>query len=125
MIERRLLQITVAVACLSPLGFGLLGMLNGGDGFGGIQSIDANSHFRYLSGIFFGIGVMALSCVPHIERHRERFGWVVLFVVIGGLARLYGFLTAGVPEGSHYYAIFMELGVTPLLGLWQRRVSAR
>jgi hypothetical protein len=123
--ERRALQIVVAIACLSPLGFGLLGMIHGGGAFGGIASIDADSHFRYLSGLFFGIGVMAISCVPRIERHRERFGWVVLFVVIGGLARLYGFASHGVPEGSHFYAVFMELVVTPLLGLWQRRLSTQ
>lgn len=123
--ERLALQIVVGILCLSPLGFGGLGMLMGGDAFGGIAATGPDSHFRYLSGIFFGVGVMAASCVPRIERHRERFSWVVLFVVIGGLARLLGFVTHGVPEGGQYYAVFVELVLTPLIGLWQRRVAGR
>ena len=124
--ERRLLQIVVAVLCLSPLGFGLLGMVRGTEGFGGHGvAAGADSHFRYLSGIFFGVGVMAVSCLPRIEAMTERFRWVVLFVVIGGLARLAGFVLTEVPKDAHFYAVFVELVVTPLLGLWQRRVAGR
>ena len=123
--ERRFLQLTIAVLCLSPLGFGLIGMVRGTPGFGGPANIEVDSHFRYLSGIFFGIGVMAVSCIPRIEAMTERFRWVILFVVIGGLARLYGYVTAGLPHGSMFYAVFVELVATPLLGLWQRRVARR
>ena len=124
-IERRLLQIVVAVLCLSPLGFGLLGMVRGSGAFGGAAGVGADSHFRYLSGIFFGIGVMAVSCIAAIERRTERFSWVILFVVIGGIARLAGLALVAVPEGAQFYAVYVELIVTPLLGLWQRRVARR
>ena len=123
--ERRLLQIVVAVLCLSPLGFGLLGMVRGSGAFGGAAGIGADSHFRYLSGIFFGVGVMAVSCIPAIERRTERFSWVILFVVIGGVARLAGLALVAVPAGTMFYAVFVELVITPLLGLWQRRVARR
>lgn len=124
-VERRCLQIVLAVLCLSPLGVGALGMIGGAAAFGGQAQPGVDSHFRYLSGIFFGIGVLVASCVPRIERQRERLGWVVLFVVIGGLARLLGFITAGVPRGAFFYAAFLELGVTPLVWMWQRRVARR
>ena len=113
--ERRALQVVIAILCLSPLGFGLIGMLRGTMGFGGASPAGADSHFRYLSGIFFGVGIMALSCIPRIERHRERFGWIVLFVVIGGLARLAGFAFVGSPHGAHFYAVFVELVITPAM----------
>ncbi len=68
---------------------------------------------------------MALTTVPRIERMTERFSWVVLFVVIGGIARLAGHAVAGPPHDAQFYAVYMELVVTPLLGLWQRRVASR
>ena len=123
-VERRLLQTVVAILCLSPLGFGYMGIMHP-DSFGGAIPIGVDSHFRYLSGIFFGLGIMAASCVPRIETMTGRFFWVVLLVVIGGLARLHGFIVAGAPEGTQYYAVFVELMLTPLVGLWQRRVAGR
>ncbi|QXQ05266.1 DUF4345 domain-containing protein [Sphingosinicellaceae bacterium] len=123
--ERRFLQITIAFLCLSPLGFGLIGMIKGTAGFGGLATPGVDSHFRYLSGLFFGIGVMAVTCIPRIEAMTERFRWVILFVVIGGLARLFGFAVAGPPHGAQFDAVFVELVATPLLGLWQRRVARR
>ncbi|WP_419815039.1 DUF4345 domain-containing protein [Glacieibacterium sp.] len=123
--ERGLLQAVIAILCLSPLGFGLLGMVRGTEAFGGPSVAGVDSHFRYLSGIFFGIGIMAVSCIPRIERQTARFAWVVLFVVIGGLARLLGFFVEDAPHGAHYYAVFVELVITPLMGLWQRRVARR
>lgn len=123
-LERRLLQVVVAVLCLSPLGFGLMGIMHP-DSFGGDMPIGVDSHFRYLSGIFFGLGIMAASCVPRIEAQTDRFFWVVLLVVIGGVARLHGFVFAGAPEGTQFYAVFVELVLTPLVGLWQRRVARR
>jgi hypothetical protein len=122
--ERRLLQAVVAFFCLSPLVFGGLGMLRGA-AMAGEAGPALDSHFRYLSGIFFGLGVMALSCVPSIERKGERFGWVALMVVIGGAARLLGFVVAGLPQGAMFWAIFAELVATPLLWVWQRRVARR
>lgn len=122
--ERRLLQVVVATLCLSPLGFGAFGILHP-PAFGGAAPIGIDSQFRYLSGIFLGLGIMAASCVPRIEAMTARFRWVVLLVVIGGVARLHGFVVAGAPEGAQFYAVFVELVLTPLVGLWQRRVAAR
>ena len=123
--EKRLLQLVVAILSCSPLGFGFLGMLNGVELAGGeaARNLATDSHLRYLSGIFFGLGLMAASCVPGIETKTARFRWVVLLVVIGGLARLHGFFSAGVPQSAMFWAIFAELVATPLVGLWQRRVA--
>lgn len=123
--ERHLLQAVVAFFCLSPLVFGAMGMVRGAAMAGGGASAGLDSHVRYLSGIFFGLGLMAASCVPGIETKAERFGWVALMVVVGGCARLAGFVTAGPPQGPMFWAIFAELVATPLLWLWQRRVAGR
>ena len=123
--ERLLLQAVILVLCLSPFVFGLQGIVRGVAQYGAVASADADSHYRYLSGIFFGVGIMALSCVPRIEQRGERFGWVVALVFCGGLARLYGIVFHGWPSAGHITGLGLELGVTPLLGLWQRRLARR
>lgn len=124
MIERRLLQIVVAVACLVPLGVGGAGALLGTAALGATTGADLDSHFRYVSGIFFGVGLGFASCVPRIEAMGARFRLLAAFVVIGGVARALGLLDS-VPSIGHRLAIGMELGVVPLLVLWQRGVAAR
>jgi hypothetical protein len=69
MSERRLLQGIVAVACLLPLLVGGSGIVHGPAAFGlhGDVPRDLDSHFRYISGIFFATGIGFASCIPHIE----------------------------------------------------------
>lgn len=125
--ERRLLQGVVALACLVPLSIGAIGIVRG-PGFLGHPPVvppDLASHFRYLSGIFFGVGLAFTTCVPAIERKTARFRLLGLLVVAGGLARLAGLAMAPAPSLGHQFGLVMELGVTPLLMLWQARVARR
>lgn len=127
--EKRLLQAVIVLLCLSPLVIGGMGVALGPGQFGaalrGEGAGDLASHYRYLSGIFLGVGLMALSCVPRIEAKGARFRWVVALVVCGGLARLYGIAVEGWPSAGHVAGLAIELGAVPLLGLWQARVARR
>ena len=122
MIERRLLQLVLLVLSLSPLGFGGIGMIRGAEWLGP-ASINLDSHFRYLSGIFFGLGLALLSCIPRIETMTLRFRWIAALVVIGGLARLGALPAHGMPGRGHVAGLALELVVTPLLVLWQARLA--
>jgi Domain of unknown function (DUF4345) len=122
--ERRLLQIAVLAGACVPVSAGLLGMIEGagmvpGETVGGV-SLD--SHVRYLSGILFAIGLAFWAFVPAIERRGSGFVLLGALVFIGGLARLAGLLHA-TPDMPMRFALVMELLVTPLLCLWQRRVA--
>ena len=126
-IERRLLQAAVALGCIVPLLAGGSGMIQGPEflsGVGGDVAPDLDSHFRYLSGLLFAIGVAFASCIPRIDRKTARFRLLALLVVIGGLGRLFGLLSSGVPGTGHVFGLAMELGTVPLLVLWQARVAA-
>ena len=125
MIERRLLQLVLLGLSLSPLGIGGAGMMFGADWIrgGAAASTDLDSHFRYLSGIFFGLGLALLTCIPRIEVMTVRFRWIAALVVIGGVARLAGLIADGVPGRGHVIGLGLELGVTPLLVLWQARIA--
>jgi len=122
MLEKRALQILVGIACIVPLGAGGAGMLFGP------WMIDApplrlDSHFRYLSGLLFAIGIGFATTIPRIELREARFQLLTGLVLIGGLGRAISLLDAGTPSSSMIAALGMELAVTPLLALWQRRVA--
>jgi hypothetical protein len=122
-IERRDLQMAIGVACLVPLGAGLLGVAQGASMLGHASEVSLDSHMRYLSGLLLGIGLGFASTIPAIERHSDRFAILASIVIVGGLARLYGALTYGWPAASTMLGLLMELAVTPLLWYWQRRVA--
>jgi hypothetical protein len=126
--ERRLLQAAVALACLVPLLAGGSGVLRGAAmirGMGGGAPVDLDSHFRYLSGLLVGLGLALAWCVPSIERRTALFRALGLIVILGGLARLLGLVLDGAPGTGHVFGLAMELGIVPLLLLWQARVARR
>jgi len=125
--ERRLLQAAVAIGCLSPLVFGMRGMIEGPAMLIGVDPgaspPDLESHYRYLSGIFFGLGLILLSCAPRIEACTARLRWTAAAIVIGGTGRLYGLSAGDAPSIAHLIALGAELVLTPSLVLWQARVA--
>lgn len=128
--ERLLLQLAVVVACLVPLSAGAIGAVQGPAMIRHIPQgvaigADLQSHFRYLSGLLFGLGVAFAATVPSIERRSEVFLALCGAVVAGGLARLLGVFAAGPPTRVHQLALLMELVVVPLLLVWQRKISRR
>lgn len=126
-IEKRLLQIIVAIACLVPIVAGAAGVARGALPLlhGGATSTDLESHFRYLSGILFCIGIGFATCVPQIEIKGERFDILSLIVIVGGMARLVALLAVGTPSRGHLIGLGIELLLVPVLVYWRGRVERR
>ena len=125
-IERRLLQVVIAIACLVPLTAGPTGILRGAAWMAhGPVSADLDSHFRYMSGIFTGVGLAFASCIPSIETKGNRMRMLIAFVVLGGLARALSWGEVGPPDLGNRFGLAMELCVTPLLGFWQAGMARR
>jgi hypothetical protein len=82
-----------------------------------------DSHFRYLSGLLLGIGVVFWSLIPHIESRGYLARPLTLIVFVGGLARLLGILIVGPPPAPMLFGLCMELVVTPALCAWQWRIE--
>lgn len=125
--EKRLLQGVVGIACLVPLSAGLWGVLFGPGWLRGVDivPIDLDSHFRYVSGIFLGVGIGFFTCLRTIEARGDRFWLLGSLVVLGGLARLTSLVTVGQPSGGHIFGLTMELGVMPCLMAWQAGFAGR
>jgi hypothetical protein len=116
-LERRLLQIAVAmVGVLAVLG-GFQGLITG---LGGNSYAD--SHYRYLSGILLGVGAAFWATIPDIEGKGELFRVLTLMVAIGGLARLGAVLAQGGDQGV-WAAIVVEVVIVPVLCLWRERIE--
>ena len=124
--EKRLLQAVVLLVLLVPLAGGTLGVVFGPDWLHrGVVGRDLDSHFRYLSGLLLAMVLLFASCLPDIETRGVRMRLIAILPVTGGLARLYGMLIGGPPGRGHLIALGIELGVVPLLLLWQARVARR
>lgn len=126
--ERRALQICIGFACLVPVLAGLSGIFESATGMRGVEGavpVDLDSHFRYLSGLLLGIGICFAACIAHVEKKSGLFRALGFIVVVGGMARLVSLIQAGMPGAGHQFGLAMELGVVPLLVIWQARVARR
>jgi len=126
-IEKRLLQAVIAAACLLPLIVGGQGILHGPAPFGHLTDMprDLDSHFRYISGIFFATGLGFVSCIPNIERKGPRFRLLGGLIFVGGMSRLISLIAVGVPSPGHVLGLGMETIVVPVLMLWQWHFARR
>ncbi len=122
-----MLQAVIAIACLLPLIVGGQGVLHGPAPFGHLAEVprDLDSHFRYISGIFFATGLGFLSCIPNIERKGPQFRLLGGLIFVGGVSRGISLLAVGVPSQGHVLGLGMETVVVPLLMLWQWNFAKR
>lgn len=122
--ERSFLQLAIAVFGLVPVCAGSVGVMLGQELLDPQHlQINLDSHFRYLSGILLAIGLAFWHAIPHIESMTTRCRVLTFLVIIGGIARGWALLDAGVPSMPMVLALGMELAVTPLLCLWQGRIA--
>ena len=113
-----MLKAAVAIAGTVPVVIGLWGVLSGF----GARGLFADSHYRYLSAILFGMGVLFWVMIPRIEQHRWPYRMLCGLVVLGGLARLGAALSSGVHKEAAM-ALIMELVITPLIFFWRERAD--
>jgi hypothetical protein len=121
--ERRLLQTAVTLAGLVPVLAGALGALRP-ELLALAGPPHALTHAAYLSGLLMGLGLGFWALIPSIERQRRAFGLLTAIVFLGGLARTLAAARLGAWGAPVVMPLIMELGVTPALWLWQRRVSS-
>jgi hypothetical protein len=121
--ERKLLQIALALAGLLVGGFGLAGVFFGTTFTEFSGNVVVDSYIRFLKGMLLAIGLIYWSSIPQIERQTERISLVTLILVLGAIPRLMAVIGHGVPTIGIMVGLAGELIAAPLLWLWQRRVA--
>jgi Domain of unknown function (DUF4345) len=121
--ERKLLQIALALAGLVVGGFGLAGIFFGATFTEFSGNVVMDSYIRFLKGMLLAIGLVYWSSIPQIERQGERISLVTFILVLGAVPRLMAVIGHGVPTIGIMVGLTGELIVAPLLWAWQRRVA--
>jgi hypothetical protein len=121
--ERKLLQITFALAGLVLVGFGFAGIFFGANFLDLSGNVVMDSYIRFLKGMLLAIGLIYWSAIPDIERHGERIALVTFILLLGAVPRLMAVIGHGVPTIGILISLAGELIAAPLLWLWQRHVA--
>jgi hypothetical protein len=122
--ERRLLQIAVAVAGLIGVVLGLTGVLFGTMHADLSGDVVLDSYVRFGKGVLLAIGLIYWSSIPRIERHGDRIALISLILVAGSLSRLVSLAGHGVPTVGIISNLIAGLVFVPLVWLWQRHIAS-
>ena len=125
-LERFALKAAVGLTALVPISNGLSGMIKGPAMFEKALrfTLPLDSHFRYLSGLPLGMGLLLLRSLPNIEHDGQDLRRVTLLIFIGGLTRLWGLIETGY-DANTILVTLSELFVLPLVCVYQNRVQKK
>ena len=118
---KRGLQIALAGLSLIPLAFALIGLVGGGAGAndGIAVAAELDNQFRYLSAYYLSLTFLIWWVLGDLETRGAVLRLLVLAIFLGGLARLYSYLTVGPPPPQMIGGMALELG-SPVLALWHK-----
>jgi Domain of unknown function (DUF4345) len=117
------LQVVLAILSVIPLLIGTLGITQGTSRWLSVDTITPNfdSHYRYITGYYFSLGLLGLWLIPRIEKHTDLFRILCISVFIGGVGRVLSIIQVGIPSSLMLAFTGLEL-CFPLLLLWQAKL---
>jgi hypothetical protein len=121
--QRILLQLTVAIAGLIGVSFGLAGVVFGIAFTDMFDDGTVDSSVRFYKGMLLAVGLIYWSCIRDIERCGERMSLVTFILVCGAASRLMAVIGHGVANLGMVLSLIAGLVLVPLLWLWQRHVA--
>jgi uncharacterized protein DUF4345 len=118
------LQILLCVLSLVPLSFGIMNVVYGVGQFfpGGQIPAALDSQFRFESAYYFSLAILIWWVIPDVERQTTLFRIIIGGLFLGGLARVYSYLTVGPPPPDMLAGMALELAL-PLLIVWQSKIA--
>jgi Domain of unknown function (DUF4345) len=125
-IQRIGLKAAVGLTAMIPIANGIAGIIKGPAMLEtAIRcTIPLDSHYRYLSGLPLGMGILLLRSLPNIERDGTDLRRVTLLVFIGGLGRLWGVITKGYTTNTALVTL-AELLVFPVVCAYQNYIQKK
>ncbi len=123
--ERRLLQIALAIVGLVAILFGVTGVFFGTSLSGVTLGVTMEGYVRFIKGVLIAAGLIYWSAIPRVEVHSERIGVVSFLLVFGAAGRLLAVASHGFPTVGLMVSLIGELVVVPLIWLWLRSYVRR
>lgn len=117
---KRGLQVLLALLSLIPVLVAVLGLVFGA----GLRLPEANitpnfdSHYRYLTGYYLSLSLLAWWIIPNVEKHTTLLRIMGGSIFVGGLGRLISGVQVGWPAPFSIVFMVIEL-LFPLLLIWQ------
>jgi len=123
---KRGLQIVLAVLSLIPLAFAIMGIMGGAElaNEGGAVTAGLDNQFRYLSAYYLSLFFLIWWILQDLDNRGTVLRLLVLAIFLGGLARLYSYLTVGPPPTRAIGGMVLELG-SPVLALWHKMATRK
>lgn len=121
------LQIVMGLVSLVPIGGGIRGIIQAPKhmplNFEAASAVTAE--FRFLSAVWLVAGLVIIWIIPRVEKETGAFRVVGAAIILGGLSRIISLVTLGPfhDDSSLYIFMGLEIGLTPLLLIWQTYVA--
>ena len=114
------LQIVLGILSIIPMLVSILGITQGSGRLLPENLITANfdSHYRYITGYYISLSLIAWWIIPHIEKHTTILRIICGGIFCGGIGRLLSMVQVGMPQPSAVGFTLLEL-MLPLLCVWQ------
>ncbi len=118
---KRSLQIILVILSVIPLAFALIGLFGGAQlaNEGGAVTAGLDNQFRYLSAFYLSLFFLIWWVLQDLENRGTVLKLLVFAIFLGGVARLYSYLTVGPPPTHAIGGMILELG-SPVLMLWHK-----
>ncbi|WP_026942878.1 DUF4345 domain-containing protein [Hellea balneolensis] len=123
---KRGLQIVLAILSLIPLFFAVMGLIGGAEANNAGEAVTAglDNQFRYLSAYYLSLFFLIWWVLQDLENRGAVLRLLVLAIFLGGLARLFSYLTVGPPPANAMMGMVLELG-SPSIVLWHNIVAKK
>lgn len=120
---KRGLQIILGLLSLVPLLVAVQGITVGLGRWLPTEAItpDFDSHYRYVTGYYWSLSLLAWWIIPNIEKHTTLFRIIGGAIFFGGVGRLVSMLQTGLPSPMAIAFTGLEL-LFPLLIIWQAKL---
>ena len=125
--NKRGLQIAMAVLGIIPIATGIIGMFGLSDPLFANSGLPANaildSNLRFFAGVWLGLGIALYWLIPNVERQTVLFRVLWGMIFIGGIGRLLSMFFLALPPIPFIGFTALEIIGAPFFIWWQARLA--
>lgn len=124
----RTLRVLLILLALIPIGTGTFGVITGlsiGPGGAADRADYFDTEYRFLSGVWLGIGISLIWAAMNIQQRRQVVSVALIAIGLGAVSRLVGAIITGLPPLPFAVAFLIEATYVPIVALLFIRSARR